>query len=372
MSFIGTITGAHGNVSVDKALRPLTENNLFYQDILPGMLEERPLRPRILTTLLTSAIQEDFFKTPTFTYVQEVRSNATPTGKRFDAVGDEVKADKEYNEFLWKIPSFGIAGSVIPAEWQDRYVPGDTREMKEAYLLSRLIEKIDNSWLDLKERQYMNLITTDTPDFAGGPFKTWDFHEEILGSTRTEVPLDLNSANTVAVYNGIIDQMEAIRQKCMIRGEAMPSFVLLAGKDTFDAMTDIEARESFPREIRNVLDLAQQAMPAASFDGTLFQVRNFTPSKLDILTIRMTQEAGGVKLADDALILLPVQSSNFLRVGYTGARTRRSEAFADTVLKMYTYSGVDEFGVRYAQESNYLTAMTGPDLMVRFDVTLPA
>lgn len=372
MSFIGTITGSHENVSVAKALRPLTENRFFYEDVLPGMLEERPLRPRILSTLLTGATQEDFFKTSTFTYMQEIRHNALPTGKRYDAVGDEVKADKEYNEFLWKIPSFGIAGSVIPSEWQDRYVPGDTLQMKEAYLLSRLVEKIDNSWLDLKERQLMNLITTDTPDFAGGPFNTWDFHEEIIGSTRTEVALDLTNANTVAVYNGIIDQMEAIRQKCMIRGEAMPSFVLLAGKDTFDAMADIEARESFPREIRNILDLAQQAMPAASFDGTLFQIRNFTPSKLDILTIRMTQEAGGIKLADDALILLPVQSGNFLRVGYTGARTRRTDAMSDTVQKMYTYSGVDDFGVRFAQESNYLTAMTGPDLMVRFDVTLPA
>lgn len=326
------------------------------------LIERRPVKPQLLTAILAGSTSVDHFLNDTFLYDSKEHGVALPAGKRYDEMGARVTKDKGV-QFRWGIPSFGISGNVMAKDWANKRKLGTTNEfMSEADVLTEVNGKIGTSWELFKEQQLMNLINTDTSTVAGGPFPTFNFYTEILTGTRP--------TTNITFTNAAIDQAEQLRvakkklvQELMIAGEAVGEFVAVCGSTFFDAVHELERNEDSARPLKSTYDFDSQEMNSDSIGTQSFKVDNFVGSRSGIRFIEYTAEIGGVKIADNEARLVPVSSSNFIRTGYAPAQDREN---ANTVAKeMYGWTKSSRTGLVVYEESNYLTAMTNPRLMVK-------
>ena len=326
------------------------------------LIERREVKPQLLTAILAGHNAVDHFTGDTFLYDSKDHGVALPSGKRYDAVGSRVTKDKG-TQFRWGIPSFGISGSVMAKDWANKRKAGTTNTfLTEADVLAEVNGKIGTSWDLFKEQQLLSLINTDTNDVAGGPFDEFNFYTEILTGSRP--------TTNITFTNAAIDQAEQLRvakklltQEMMRAGEPITEFVAVCGSDFFDAVHELERNEDSARPLKSTYDFDSQEMNSDVIGSQSFKVDNFVGSRSGIRFIEYTAEIGGVKIAADEARLIPVSSSNFIRVGYAPAQDRD---YANTVaMESYGWSKASRTGLVVYEESNYLAAMTNPRLMVK-------
>jgi len=350
-----------GAEEIQKGLIGVQGSPYELESTLP-LIERREVKPQLLTTILGGLTAKDHFVNDTFVYDSKEHGVALPAGKRYEEYGGRVTKDKGVT-FRWGIPSYGISGNVMAKDWANKRKLGTTNQfLSEADVLTEVNAKIGGSWDLFKEQQLLRLINTDTSDVAGGPFPTFDFHDLIVGGAR--------GTTNITFTNAAIDQAEQLRvakkklvQEMIRAGESVGEFVAVCGSNFFDAVHALERNEESPRALKSTYDFNSQEMTASSIGTQSFVVDNFVGSRSGIRFIEYTADIAGVKIADNEARLIPVSSANFIRTGYAPAQDREN---ANTVAREnYGWSKSHRTGLVVYEESNYLTAMTNPRLMVK-------
>lgn len=358
MSF--QITAKNYEEDVVKALMPV-QGSAFQMEDSTALIEHREVTPRLLTALLTGAVQEDTFTTNTFVYDEIKYGNALPTGKSFTENGGRVGKDKPVKR-RWEIGSFGITGDVAPADYIKRIKAGTNQYLTEADVLAtQLNPKMASAWDLFMEQQLITLITTDTNSAAGGPAEEYNFYTDIVGGSRSVANIAFSDANAKPMEQ-IRAQKKILKEQMIKSGEPLANVVVICGSNFFANALEEEANSDLARPLKSVYDFASRQVTSSNVDGSGFDVDNFESSLAGVTFIQYEANIGGVSIGDDDAYMIPVQANNFIRVGYAPAQTRE---YANTVaLKKYSWSGVhDRQGVVVAEESNFLTAMTNPLMM---------
>lgn len=346
---------------IQKSLIGVQGSPYELESTLP-LIERRPVKPQLMSAILAGNTNRDYFTGDTFVYDSTDYGVVIPTGKRYDAMGARVTKDKGVT-YRWGIPSFGVSGNVMAKEWANKRKYGTTNEyMTEEDVLSQVNEKIGTGWDLQLEQQLIHLVVNDTNDVSGGPFIEWDFHHEILGSARTTQNITFTNAN--------IDQAEQLRtqkkhlvQEMIKAGEQVQDFVCICGSNFFDAVYALERNEDHARELKSEYDFSSQEMTSDSIGTQSFKVDNFVHSRSGIRFVEYTASIGGQAIPSNQGFLMPVASSQFIRVGYAPAQDRDN---ANTVAQeKYGWTQTNRTGITVYEESNFLTAMTNPRLMRR-------
>lgn len=346
---------------IQKALQPVVGSPYELESTLP-LIERRQVKPQLLSAILGGQLNRDYFTGDTFVYDSEEYGVALPQGKRYDAVGPRVTKEKGVT-YRWGIPSYGISGNVMAKDWANKRKLGTTNEYKtEADALAEVNGKIGTSWDLFDEQQFIKLITTDTSDVAGGPFPTFNYYDLIIGGARP--------VSNITFSDAAINQAEQLRlakkkltQEMIKAGEAVNDFVCVCGGNFFDAVHTLEMNEDQARPLRSTYDFASQEMTSDSIGTQSFKVDNFVGSRSGIRFIEYTANIAGVSIGDNDAYLIPVSSATFIRKGYAPAQDREN---ANTVAQeKYGWAKGNRTGLVVYEESNFLTAMTNPRLMIK-------
>lgn len=334
------------------------------------VVERRPLRPGLLTTLMGGMVNSQYGYTHTFTYDETELGMALPGGKSYSEFGPDVQkhvARKRYFE----IPSFGLTARVAPADWANRRQPGTTQLMTEEYLIAQMETKVQNAWDLLDELAFAQLLTTDTNITLGGPFESYNFYSDIVGTARPAPTfIDTSAANPEIALRA---EVEALQEEVARAGDTMTGVIAITGSAAFNALYEIEQNVGLARPIVFGLDLAQQPIQTMSGGGntTTYQVQYFDSfSGIRFVNYGASILAGQRAIPTDQIYLIPVGARNLIRVAYAPALTR---TYANTqALGMYTWTKTDErLGVVMATESNKLYSLINPRAIRVLTITDP-
>lgn len=351
------------NVDVQKSLTTLNNAGFEVMDFSDTILTRKPLRPRLLSTLLAGFPQTDFFTTTTFVHDAEEEVNALPANKQYQEYGARTQKGKAMT-YRWGIPSFGISANISPADWANKRIAGtDATLDSEARHVLVMEQRLANSWELFLEQQLLHLITTDSNDVGGGVGVSYNFWNEIVGSTpRTH-------ADFAIVPTAPLEPMEVVRlekkrliEELMVSGEVVNEIVVICGSDFFQAALDEERNVALVRELRSSYDFASQEVTSDNLDGTSFPVDNFYSALAGVRFIEYSVGIGGIGLAPEMAYMLPVRAEKFIRKGYAPAQTRQ---YANTSAQAH-YAWVtqdDRQGVTRWEESNVLMTMVNPRLL---------
>lgn len=331
------------------------------EDFTGDLIERRPVKPQLLSTILVGLEQTRYMDSNTFKYDAFDHTSVLPAGKQFTGIGDRVNKDKP-KTYRWGIGSFGISGNVAVQDYANKRAPGTQSDVDtEAMHVMRMERKMADAWELFNEQQLVTLLTTDTNDSAGGPFDEYNFYTQIVGGSRPTA--------SIAFSNSAIDQMEQIRaQKKLLKeemiksGEMADEFVCVCGGNFFGAALDIEKNESLGRPLKGAYDFASQEVTSGEIGSESFKVDNFKSELCGVTFIDYTADIGGVAIGADDAYLIPVRASNFILKAHAPAMTR--EYANTTALSAYAWVNVDDRnGITRWEESNFLMAMVNPRLM---------
>lgn len=345
--------------TITKALQQVQGSDFFLENST-ALIERREVKPQLLTALLGGVDTKDYFNTNTFKYDNINHGNALPKGKSFTEHGGRVAKDKPFTA-RWEIGSFGISGDVAPADYIGRRKAGSTDFLSEADVLATLTAKMGGAWDLFEEQQYLNLITTDTNDVAGGPFQAYNFYTDIVGGSRSVANIEFSNA-AVEPMKQIRAQKQLLSQELIKSGETQVRTIVLCGDNFFNAALEEEANSDLARPLKSTFDFASQEVTSSNVDGSGYMVDNFDSALCGVTFVNYSANIGGVTIGDDDAYMIPVSATNFIRTGYAPAQTRE---FANTIaMEKYSWSGAsDRQGVVSAEESNFLKAMVNPRLL---------
>lgn len=330
------------------------------EDMTEGLLERKPVKPQMLTSLLVGLEQTEFKDSNTFKYESMEHTSVLPTGKQFTGVGPRVNKDKP-KTYRWGIPSFGISGNVAPADYANKRQAGTVNTVdSEAVHLARIEEKMATAWDLFSEQQLLTLLTTDTNDVAGGPFDEYNFYTEIVGGSRSAASIEF-SDNTVDQFEQIRAQKKLLKEEMIKSGELGNDFICVCGGNFFAEILTLEKNDSLARPLAGT-DFASQEVTTRVFGGEDFGVDYFASKNCGVTFIEYPIDIGGVSIGADDAYLIPVRANDFIRKAHAPAMTR---TYANTTaLAAYSWANIDDRnGVTRWEESNYLMAMVNPRLL---------
>ena len=336
------------------------------EDFTSDVIERKPVKPQLLSTLLVGLEQTRYMNSNTFKYDAFDHTSVLPSGKQFTGVGPRANKDKP-RTYRWEIPSFGISGNVAPADYANRRLPGTENEVDtEAQHTIRLGDKMNGSWDLFNEQQLLTLITTDSNYVAGGPFTSHDFYGEVVGGSRTAANITFSDAN-VDQFEQIRAQKKLLKEEMIKSGEMVDEFVCICGGNFFGATLDLEKNESLGRPLKGAYDFASQEVTSGPIGTESFKVDNFKSENCGVTFIEYTIDIGGISIGADDAYLIPVRASQFILKAHAPAMTRQ---YANTeALSMYSWVSVDDrAGITRWEESNFLMAMVNPRLMRKMTV----
>lgn len=346
-------------VGLNKALTTGVNQPWNLEEITP-MMERKELHPGLLTALLVpSTVNKEFLTNDIFRFDEVTQSTTLPAGKSFSEYGPRAEKPRA-KQFMYAVSSFGHSYNVAPQDYANRRKYGSAAEyMTEADVLAMVVPEAQKGWDDYMELALAQLLTTDTNRVDGGPFETYNFYTEIVGSARpAKIDMDLGN-NTIDHFQNARKQRKLLEQELMRAGDSGRA-IILCGDEYFDKRYDIEKQEGLARDLRSSFDFASMALPETSFGDGSWAYDNFT-SHDGILYINYGGGilAGQKLIADADAYLIPVGSQKTCKVAYAPAQTR---SYVNTVAnEMYAWTFADERqGVTVYTESNYLTALTNP------------
>lgn len=337
------------------------QGNSFQLEDITSAVQRTYAKPKLLTALLGAMENEEFMMTDTFKFDEVQAKIQLPSGKAYSDVGKDLDKDTA-KEFRYSIPSFGLKLQVAPADYMGRRVPGtDDELMTEDYVLGRMAVAAEDSWALFDELALAQLITTDTNIVRGGPFESYNFYTDIVGSSRAAAT-DMDLGNATDPFSDFRAQRKLLQQELARANDSSSQIACICGDTFFQSRYEIEKQEGLARELRSTLDLTSMPIPTVS-DGS-FLYDNFL-SHDGILYINYGSEiiAGTKLIDDDDAYLIPLGASSLMRVAYAPAQTR---TYVNTQAQQaYAWSHVDERqGITVIQESNKLFALTNPRAII--------
>ena len=345
--------------SIEKGLGAVQGSAFELEETLE-LIKHRPVKPLILTALLTGIKQDNFLVTDTYVYDDETVTSALPTGKAYSDFGGRVAADKA-RQFRFGVPSFGISGNVSPKDYANRRKAGSNELQDEAYVLNKLNDKIGAAWDNFNEQQLLSLIINGTNNVLGGAYESYDFAQIITGTSR-------GSASNVE-FGASGDPIAALRthkkaiQTEMIKaGEVGAEIVCLCSSGFFEKRLAYERMTGVARELRSTYDFISEEVSGTVMPTDGYRVDNFVGAQDGIRYIEYAGSIGGVGIGTDEAFMFPVQAENFIKRAYAPAQTR---SYVNTeAMSVYGWSNVDERkGVSLWEESNVLNALVNPKLI---------
>lgn len=345
---------------VNKALTTAA-TNIYELEEMTSLLNRKQLKPGLITAIL--APPKEYEMMDVFRFEEVTNSVALPAGKSYSEFGPSLKKDPA-KQFTYSIPSFGLKFNVAPKDYANRRKFGTTNQlMTEADVLAAMAEKADASWMLHMELSLAQLINTDTNLVSGGPFTSYNFYSDIVGSSRgaaTDVTLG-SSIDHFALFSKL---RKLQGQELARAGDSASKQVVLCGGDFFDKRYEVEKQVGLNRDLRSSFDFASQALPETAYDGQ-FRYDNFqSHDGLTYINYGSEIIAGTPLVGDNSAIMLPLGSVNTAAIAYAPAQTR---SYVNTqALGAYGWTSVDERqGVTVYTESNYLTALKNPRAIIR-------
>lgn len=322
-------------------------------------------QPSLLTAIMGAASvtgKEYLDGTNIFEYDETNYTPATMNGKDFSQKGERLSTDKPRNRFF-EVGSKGISLNVSPKDVVRRRRPGSTEHLALEDILNEQIMKAEGAVAFEEELESAQILTLGTNRTAGGPAPSYDFHDDILGSSRPAAAT-INFAGTAPVASTAIrNQTKVLRNRAAKYGLQVSGFDIIAGDDFFNAAYEYEKKVSIARDLRQQLDLVSQAVPVL-VNGS-FQYDNFDSPVSGVRYINYSASLAGSKLiADDAAYLIPRLSGDVLvRKVYAPAQTT---TYVNSVAQeLYAWFYQDEFeGVTGFYEQNSLMTLPRPDLII--------
>lgn len=362
---LGEITAGGLNKALETSF-----GSSFEMNDQTDVVERRPVRPGLLTTLLGGSVNSVYGYTHTFTYDEVEMGMALPSGKSYSEFGKDVQKERAAKRYF-EIPSFGLTARVAPADWANRRQPGTNQLMTEEYLIAQLEAKVQNAYDLMDELGFAQLLTTDTNITLGGPFTSYNFYTDIVGTARpAPTYVDTSAANPEIALRA---EVEALQEEISRSNDSMTGVIAIAGTAAFNAMYEVEQNVGLARPIVFGLDLAQQPIQTMSGGGntTTYQVQYFDSfSGIRFVNYGASILAGQRAIPSDRIYLIPVGARNLIRLAYAPALTR---TYSNTqALGMYTWTKTDErLGVVMATESNKLYSLVNPRAIRVLTITDP-
>lgn len=335
------------------------------EQIVPEMTEYRGyMVPQLLTNLCNPSIVT--LTDDTFKYDSDTMTAALPEGKRYDDIGPTTLKDRP-KQHLWQVPSTGIQFSVKNRDVKNKRIPGTNEMMSHEYLIAREQTRIARGYDLFNEFNFAKLLTADVMDNRDGGlyYTSPNFYTEIVGSPRGADTLVNLAGTDLSTYRSTIeDARDAIAEEAGRLGLTITGWTMVAGKDYFNGVRELEANENLAREIRGI-DLAQEGTQVLSVDA--FNNLRFLDGSDGVRYIRYGANilTGQKLIADDKAILIPSVEGMF------------SMAFAPTdndpdlctqeARTMYTWTEKNRRGYHFAFERNCLYINRYPQLIKRFD-----
>ena len=355
-------------MNVIKAVSHSQDNAFEMEDVSP-LVQREQITPKLETALFGGTINSMFLETNTIKYDELQETAQIPAGKRFDAYGPRLNKDRP-RQLIYEVGSFGITGNVKPGDRANRRVPGTQELMGQDYLIAKMANKANKSWVLFDELAVNQLLTTDTNITLGGPQPEYNYFVDIFGDTRANV---IDGADTdgkismrlgaetdhIELFTNQVDLLETDLEKT---GNSAGTIVCLCGKNFFAQRLEIERQEGLARDLRTSLDMQSMGVPESSFGSGRFNYQHFTSARDGIIYIRYAANILGTKLiSDDDAYLVPVGAESFMKFAYAPAQT---ESYVNTVAQSaYAWQEQHERrGTTVASEKNVLPMYVNPQL----------
>jgi len=348
-----------GSFDVNKALGELSA--FQFVDISPTLLEQKPVQPKLLSTLIGRGANTEYNITNSFIFDTNVESVTLPSGKSYSGFGPDLTKDVD-KQYTYSIPSFGLRFNISPADYINRRIPGTDQMQTEAYCIAKLNKKAQISWELFDELAIAQLLTADTNIVRTGPFSEYNFYTELTGGARgaaTAVELDDANADHIGIMR---TAKKTLLQNAARAGVSVSQIVCICGDTFFEGRFDIEQNTSLNRELRSIRDYASQEVDQVTIDGWNYDA--FKGAQDGILYVNYGSEiiAGTNLIADTKAYLMPM-SSDMLLKSYAPARDRDNANREAKVF--YAWSNIDNRqGVTVFQESNILYMNRHPELII--------
>lgn len=354
---------------IQKQLVRASSNGFLLNDMTPMVNMGNLAEPSLLTVLMggadtTSRIFLD--GTNIFEYDEVDYTPALMNGKAFSDKGNRIKKDRPKNRFF-EVGSKGISLNVSPKDIMRRRRPGSNEQLAMEDVLNDQINKAQRAVAFEEELESASILTTGTNRTAGGPFTSYDYHNDILGSSRPAATT-INFAGTDPVAS------TAIRNRTLVMGNRAAKYGLrvtgydvIAGDNFFNAAFEYEKKTTLARDLRTTIDLATQAVPTIDNGG--FRYDNFESPLSGVRYIRYSASLGGSQLiADNDAYLIPrLSGDTLIRKVYAPAQT--TQYVRSVAQELYSWFYEDEFeGVTGFYEQNSLMALVRPDLIEKLDI----
>lgn len=342
--------------TVNKAVATIDGSSFQLEEVTEAV-ERNPVNPGLLTALLST--EEDFITTDSYRYDASENTATLPAGKSYSDVGPDIAKDKPFTK-AFDVPSFGIRFNVLPADYANRRKKGTMEFLTEADVVSAMQVKADQAWDLHKELGLVTLLTTDTNIVMGGPFTTYNFYTDIVGSPR---PAAQSMQLNAAVEHEVLFRKEVslLSQDLAKAGGSSSLIYAICGDNFFNLRYNIQKNEGLAREIKFGPDLATQNILNIPSGGYNYQ---YFDSNDGIRYVNYGAEiiAGEKLIADDDAYLVPTGGNGIMRPVFAPAQTRQHVNTQAQAL--YSWAGQDDrAGVVMNQESNVLYSSVDPRLV---------
>ena len=349
-----------------KAVTSTDTNSFELEHFIPELQRSGPVRPKLFTAMFGGG-EDIYLNTDRVEWDLLEETMQMPAGKRYDQHGPRLTRDKA-KDISFRVPAFGLTYESAPATVAGKRVAGTVNDFETmAADLGRLALKADRAWMNFEEYQIAKVITSDSMDYLGGSYTSYDYYDLFKGGTRVITYTDAAGVNDNFEQRMLttLTELEEEAEKQMVE---VSSWKVVCGKNFFNAVMQREQLDGLAREIKGELDLAQEEIPYI-FDGSSkVRIRNFTNKRdgLDYILYNASVY-NGAQIGDDEAYMVPVGVGAMFKRFYAPNKTK--SAVNTTAQSVYTYAKSDEFkGDVFSQMKNELIVNPYPSLIRKLDI----
>ena len=351
-------------LDIQKELVTAKSNGFLLQDQHEAVNMGNMAKPRLLTVLMGGADMTGkvFGNTHVFQYDETKYTPQSVSGKRYDARGNDISKDVAKTRY-YEIGSKGIRLNVAPEDYDGRRKPGTNELLTESDVLADQIMKAIDAFDIETELEYAQLLTAGTNRTAGGPAAVYDFHADILGSSRPAATSIDYASTTVDPDRAVAAVKNALDDRLAQYGLSSNGYIVIAGDNAFDKAYEFEKKIGIGRELRSTVDLVSQALPTINAGGYRFD--NFDSPSSGVTYVRYGAKFFGTRLiGTDAMYMIPlIVGDTLVKEAYAPAKVRG--IINTQALSLYSWFFTDEFtGVTGFYEQNKLAMLPRPNLIV--------
>lgn len=352
------------NIDVQKELARASSNGFKFQDVHDSIEMGNLAQPKLLTVLMGGTTSKVFNQTTVFEYDITKYAPVLVNGKSYTERGKDIPKDHAETKY-YKIGSKGLRLNVASSDVAERRKPGTNEMLDMEYVLANQARKAVQAFDIERELEYASLLTTRTNRTAGGPFPTYDFHQDILG-TAIPSATDIDFASVGAdPQRDTRKAVAALEAKLATYGLTASAFVVVCGANYMDKAYSAEQLVNFGRELRNTVDLVSMAIPTISAAG--FRYQNFDSPVSGVTYIQHQGSfAGTASIGLNDAYLIPIIANESLVKEVFAPAIGSAADYDKPARELYSWYNDDNFeGTTIFYDQNKLSMLPRPDLIVK-------